>query len=107
MTQHSEDRFRRPGRTLFLLVFVTGTTLLGDVKPRYIAAGILVVIPFIVYLSIPTYDMVSPTLGGIPFFYWWQTLWLALSALLFFGAALLIDWGQPDEVHEPLQEVPK
>jgi ABC-type dipeptide/oligopeptide/nickel transport system permease component len=69
-------------------------------NPRYILAGILIVIPFAVYLDIPSYDIVSPELAGIPFYYWWQTLWLALTALLFFGAALLIDWGQPDQVQE-------
>ena len=67
---------------------------------RHVLAGILIVIPFLVYLSVSTYDTVDPKLAGIPFFYWWQTLWLALSALLFFCAALLIDWGAPDQVHE-------
>ncbi len=64
-------------------------------KPRYIVAGILIVIPITVYLSMPTYDKATPALGGLPFFYWWQTLWLGLSALLFLVAAVLIDWGAP------------
>ena len=65
-------------------------------KPQHVVAGILILIPLLVYLSIPTYDTNAPALGGIPFFYWWQTLWLGLSAVLFFGAAILIDWGVPD-----------
>ncbi len=71
-----------------------------NVNFRHVAAGVLIAIPFVVLLAIPTYDMKSPELAGIPFFYWWQTLWLALAALLFFSAALLIDWGQPDQVQE-------
>lgn len=66
-------------------------------KPRLVAAAVLILIPFVVYLAIPTYNRATPELAGIPFYYWWQTLWLALSAALFIGAAFLIDWGQPEE----------
>lgn len=63
---------------------------------RYVVAGILIVIPFIVFLDIPFYDVDKPVLAGLPFFYWWQTLWLGLSAVLFIAAALLIDWGRKE-----------
>ncbi|MEM3951160.1 DUF3311 domain-containing protein, partial [Saccharolobus sp.] len=33
---------------------------------------------------------VEPDLGGLPFFYWYQTLWLAISTILFSIAALLL-----------------
>jgi hypothetical protein len=54
------------------------------------AAAILIIIPFIVYFAIPTYNMVNPEWGGVPFFWWYQTVWLALSAVLFFFAAVLM-----------------
>lgn len=66
-------------------------------KAAFVVAGILIVIPFVVLLAIPTYNVVQPEVGGIPFFYWWQTLWLGLSAVLFLTAALLIDWDRKEE----------
>jgi hypothetical protein len=71
------------------------------VQPRYVLAGILLAIPVLVYLMIPLYDKRGPVWEGLPFFYWWQTLWLGLTAVFFVGAALLIDWGEPDEVYVP------
>lgn len=59
-------------------------------KSKDYVAAVLIVIPFLVYLDIPSYNVVNPTLGGLSFFYWWQTLWLAISAFLFFVAAVLI-----------------
>jgi hypothetical protein len=56
----------------------------------YLIAGILLVIPFFAYIVLPLYDTVDPELAGVPFFYWYQTLWLALSAAMFGVAAYLI-----------------
>ncbi len=64
---------------------------------RLVAAGVLIVIPLVVFLAIPFYNTTSlPSVGGLPFFYWWQTLWLGLSALLFIAAAILIDWDRTE-----------
>ena len=60
------------------------------VNIKYVIAGILLIIPFIAYLAIPTYNKINPTLGDLPFFYWYQILWLAISAILFSMAALLL-----------------
>ncbi|MEM4884400.1 MAG: DUF3311 domain-containing protein [Saccharolobus sp.] len=60
------------------------------VNIKYVIAGILLIIPFITYLAIPTYNKVDPTLGDLPFFYWYQTLWLAISTILLSIAALLL-----------------
>ena len=38
-------------------------------------------LPFIAHILVPTYNRIDPQLFGIPFFYWWQTLWIALAAL--------------------------
>ncbi|MBX8631258.1 MAG: DUF3311 domain-containing protein [Thermoplasmata archaeon] len=56
-----------------------------------IAAAILLLIPFVVYFDLPYYDKVNPTLAGVPFYYWFQTLWLLLSAILFIIAAFILD----------------
>ncbi|BAB60466.1 hypothetical protein [Thermoplasma volcanium GSS1] len=58
-----------------------------------IIVGILLIIPFVAYFAIPTYNRVNPAIGGLSFFYWYQTLWLAISALLFGIAAYIIDKG--------------
>ncbi len=57
---------------------------------RKVVAGILLVIPWILYTLLPIYNMVQPELGGIPFFYWFQTLWLVISSILFIIAVLLL-----------------
>ncbi|GGP20284.1 hypothetical protein GCM10007981_07740 [Thermocladium modestius] len=61
---------------------------------KRIIAVILIIIPLIIYLDLPSYNTVNPTLLGVPFFYWYQTLWLALSAILFAIAAVLLYWGE-------------
>lgn len=60
-------------------------------KTNEIIAGILIVIPFIIYLALPYYNMNDPPLLGLPFFYWFQTIMLVVSAILFGIAAYLID----------------
>jgi ABC-type Na+ efflux pump permease subunit len=60
------------------------------VKSKDAVAAILIVIPFLAYFAIPTYNMVNPEWGGVPFFWWYQTVWLAISAALFFVAAVLM-----------------
>ncbi len=62
-----------------------------SMNTKYLIAGILIVIPFIVYFAIPTYNRVNPEIGGLTFFYWYQTLWLGISALLFGIAAYILD----------------
>lgn len=56
--------------------------------------AILLIIPFIAYMALPTYNFKNPELLGVPFFYWYQTLWLALSAILFFIAAYIWERGR-------------
>jgi len=53
-------------------------------------AAILTLIPWATYLWIGSYNRVQPTLFGITFFYWYQTVWLAISAVLLAVAAALI-----------------
>lgn len=43
---------------------------------------ILLIIPFIVMLWPPFYNFDTPELIGIPFFYWFQLLWVLVTAML-------------------------
>ena len=45
-------------------------------------ARLLLLIPFVAVLWVPFYNSVQPALGGIPFFYWYQLLWIILGAVI-------------------------
>jgi hypothetical protein len=42
---------------------------------------LLFVLQFVVALWPPLYNRLEPTLMGIPFFYWFQLLWVLVSAV--------------------------
>jgi len=42
----------------------------------------LLLVPFAAMLAVPFYNRAGPELAGIPFFYWYQLLWIPLGALL-------------------------
>jgi len=42
----------------------------------------LLLIPFIFALWPASYSMAAPALWGFPFFYWYQILWILLTALI-------------------------
>ncbi|MFP3210775.1 MAG: DUF3311 domain-containing protein [Thermocladium sp.] len=69
-------------------------SMASGINYRRIIAAILMLIPLIIYLDLPSYNSVNPELLGVPFFYWYQTLWLALSAVIFAVAAILLYWGE-------------
>ncbi|HEV7126865.1 MAG TPA: DUF3311 domain-containing protein [Ktedonobacterales bacterium] len=43
---------------------------------------ILLIIPFIFTLWIPFYAGAQPAFEGIPYFYWYQFLWVLITAVL-------------------------
>lgn len=43
---------------------------------------LLFVVQFAVILWPPLYNKMEPTLFGLPFFYWFQLLWVLVSAVL-------------------------
>jgi Protein of unknown function (DUF3311) len=43
---------------------------------------LLFVIPYAAVLWVPFYNRIEPELGGIPFFYWYQLLWILLGAAI-------------------------
>ena len=45
---------------------------------------LLLLLPFVGLLWVPFYDFAEPTLLGFPFFYWYQLLWVPITALLTF-----------------------
>jgi hypothetical protein len=42
----------------------------------------LLVAPFVGMLWVPFYNRIDPKAGSIPFFYWYQFVWIGISAVL-------------------------
>ncbi len=42
----------------------------------------LLAVPFVATLVPPFYARSTPSLFGFPFFYWYQILWIVISALI-------------------------
>ena len=45
---------------------------------------LLLVPPVIAMAWVSSYNTVEPMIGGVPFFYWYQLLWIPVSAVLTF-----------------------
>ena len=43
---------------------------------------VLLLFPFVAMLWVPTYAGSTPELGGVPFFYWYQFLWVIITVIL-------------------------
>ena len=50
---------------------------------------VLLLLQYVLALCVPFYNKVEPTLGGVPFFYWYQLLVIlvgaALTAIVYFA----------------------
>ncbi len=47
---------------------------------KYVVLALLILIPSFINLGVPIYNRQYPEFVGLPFFYWFQTLWLVASA---------------------------
>ena len=56
----------------------------------YLIAGILIAIAIVMPLVVPMYATAKPALWGIPFFYWYQLLWVFIASGLLGIAYLLM-----------------
>jgi hypothetical protein len=74
LTPEREQRDPRDGQRVGLLV----------------AAGILLAVPIVALLWVGTYDRVEPKLGGFPFFFWYQFVWVFLCSGFTWSAYRLI-----------------
>lgn len=46
--------------------------------------SLLLLLPFAALLAVPLYNRATPTLGGVPFFYWYQMAWIPGTAVVTF-----------------------
>ena len=63
---------------------------LPAVTPARVLAVFCLAVPIVATLWVSSYTKAEPELGGMPFFYWYQLLWVPVSALFTVGAYLLI-----------------
>jgi hypothetical protein len=52
------------------------------VTPLRVAVGACLFVPFVALMWVSSYSRTEPTLGGLPFFYWYQMLWVLVSAVM-------------------------
>ncbi|MGW5650794.1 DUF3311 domain-containing protein [Streptomyces humi] len=52
------------------------------VTPIRVAIAVCLVAPFVAMLWVGSYARTDPTFIGIPFFYWYQMLWVLISTAL-------------------------
>lgn len=62
---------------------------------KRISCAVLIAVPVLLVLAVPLYQRTEPTLGGIPFFYWFQ-MSMAVAAACGCGASYFIAFR-----HEP------
>jgi Na+/proline symporter len=43
---------------------------------------LLLLVPFVALLWVPFYNRIDPVFFGIPFFYWYQFLWVFLTSVI-------------------------
>ncbi|MET4642762.1 membrane protein implicated in regulation of membrane protease activity [Streptomyces atratus] len=52
------------------------------VTPMRLIIALCLIAPFVAMLWVGSYAKVDPTFIGIPFFYWYQMLWVLISTAL-------------------------
>ncbi|GAA2465514.1 DUF3311 domain-containing protein [Streptomyces macrosporus] len=60
------------------------------VTPTRVVVALCLFAPFVAMLWVGSYAEVEPTLAGLPFFYWYQMLWVPVSAGLTAIAYVLV-----------------
>ncbi|MFE7561391.1 DUF3311 domain-containing protein [Kitasatospora sp. NPDC057500] len=61
------------------------------VTPERVLAALALLVPIVAMLWVGSYDKSDPEVGGVPFFYWYQLLWVPVSAVFTVAAYLLVD----------------
>ncbi len=56
-----------------------------------VLVAILLIIPMFVFAVTPLYNFSKPELFGLTFYYWFQTIWLPVSAVFYVIAAMLLN----------------
>jgi hypothetical protein len=68
------------------------------ITPVRVVIALCLFAPFVALLWVSSYAKVEPTLIGIPFFYWYQMLWVLISSALTMTAYKL--WQRDQRVRK-------
>lgn len=55
-----------------------------------VIVAVLVIVPLVAMLWVPSYNRRDPELFGFPFFYWWQLLWVFITGVMTVIAYLFV-----------------
>jgi hypothetical protein len=55
---------------------------------------LLLLIPYVAMIWVSSYNRAEPALGGIPFFYWYQLMWIFISSGLTLIVHLAVNRGR-------------
>jgi hypothetical protein len=55
-----------------------------------VAAGVLLLIPVVALMWVSSYARETPRLWGVPFFFWYQFLWVFLAAACTYAAYRIV-----------------
>ncbi len=59
-------------------------------KFMLVAAGVLLLIPVVALMWVGSYAKIEPRLWGIPFFFWYQFIWVFLCSAMTYSAHRLV-----------------
>ena len=62
-------------------------------RRRFRWSTLLLFVPYIAMMWVPSYNRALPEIAGIPFFYWYQLLWIVLGSLLLLPAYFAVTRG--------------
>jgi hypothetical protein len=62
------------------------TTPPGIITPLRLFATLCILAPTVAVIAVPTYNSATPKLGGFPFFYWYQLIWVVITGILMVAA---------------------
>ena len=62
----------------------------------WVAIAVLLLASLVGTLWVPFYARATPKLGGFPFFYWYQLMWMFIEAAMVYTAYLLINHVRRD-----------
>ena len=77
----------------------TQTTAPGRPVGVIVAAGVLVAIPVVALMWVSSYARETPRLWGVPFFFWYQFLWVFLCSGFTYAAFIVVRKARP---HRPM-----
>ncbi|HEV2193709.1 MAG TPA: DUF3311 domain-containing protein [Nitrosopumilaceae archaeon] len=63
------------------------------IRVRYIILALFILIPSTVNLYVPLYNRDVPELFGLPFFYWFQMIWLVACSGFYLSFSYLMNRG--------------